>query len=52
MQAHLAAAEVAVDQARRDARAAEEATEALRQADAERRARGLLARLRRAWRGE
>ena len=35
-----------------DAQAALEAAEALRQAEAERKARGLVARLRAAWRGE
>jgi hypothetical protein len=52
MQAKLATAEVVVDQARRDARAAQDQVEQLRQADAERRARGVLSRLRAAWRGE
>jgi hypothetical protein len=41
-----------LDQARRDAAEAARAADALRQADAARRARGLLARLRAAWRGE
>jgi hypothetical protein len=51
-QANLAAAEVAVDQARRDAQAAQDRAEAIARADDARRARGVLARLRAAWRGE
>jgi hypothetical protein len=39
-------------QAHADAKIAAQDAEALRQADADRKARGLLARLRTAWRGE
>jgi hypothetical protein len=42
---------VELDQARRDAGEAARAADTLRQADAARRARGLLARVRAAWRG-
>ena len=52
MQAKLATAEVVVDQARRVAQAAQDQVEQLLQADAGRRARGVLSRLRAAWRGE
>ena len=49
----LAAAEHAAEQARADAQAAQDAAEAIARADHEaRRARGLLARLRAAWRGD
>jgi len=55
----LATAETAITELRaglavaeHDAQAALEAAEALRQAEAERKARGLVARLRAAWRGE
>ena len=41
-----------LNQARRQAQEAQDAAEAIRQAEAERRARGVLARLRAAWRGE
>lgn len=46
------AAEQAAEQARRQAQEAQDTAEELRQAEAERRGRGLLARLRAAWRGE
>jgi hypothetical protein len=52
MQAQIAAAEAAAKQERAGAQAAQDAAEALRRADAARKARGLLARLRAAWRGE
>jgi hypothetical protein len=42
----------AADQARQHAREAEDAIEALRQADAKRRAEGRWTRLKAAWRGE
>jgi chromosome condensin MukBEF ATPase and DNA-binding subunit MukB len=42
----------ALDAAHTDARAAQNAADALRAAEAERKARGLLMRLRAAWRGE
>jgi hypothetical protein len=53
MQVQIAAAEAAAEQGRAGAQAAQDAAEALRRADdAARKARGLLARLRAAWRGE
>ena len=52
MQTEIAAAKAAAEQGRAGAQAAQDAAEALRRADAERKARGLVARLRAAWRGE
>ena len=52
MQAKLATAEAAVDQAQAAARDARDSAETLRRADAERRGRGLVARIRLALRGE
>ena len=52
LQAQLAAAQQAAEQACRQAQTAQDNIEALREADAARRGRGRLARLRRAWRGE
>ena len=51
-QAQLGAAETAAELARRHAQEAQDAAEALRQADDARRALGRWARIRRAWRGE
>ena len=52
MQVQLAAEAKAADQARRQAQAAQDNAEILREADAARKGRGRLARLRAAWRGE
>ena len=52
MQEQLAAEAEAADQARRQAQAAQDNAEILREADAARKGRGRLARLRAAWRGE
>jgi hypothetical protein len=51
-QEELAGQRALTDQARTQAQEAQDAAEALRRADAERKARGLVARLRSAWRGE
>jgi hypothetical protein len=51
-QGEVASLREAVDQARAEARTAQEAAEALRRTEADRKARGLVARLRTAWRGE
>jgi hypothetical protein len=48
----IEALQAGLDAAHADARVAQNAADALRQAEAERRARGLVARLRAAWRGE
>jgi hypothetical protein len=48
----LASAEIAVEQAQRQAQTAQDDAERLREADAARRSAGVLARLRAAWRGE
>jgi len=50
--AQVAAAEAAAEQERAEAQVAQDAAEALQRADDARRARGLLSRLRAAWRGE
>jgi hypothetical protein len=47
----LALVRAALDQAQAEARKARDAAEALRKADSDRKARGLVARLRAAWRG-
>jgi hypothetical protein len=52
MQAQVAAAEAAAEQGRVGAQAAQDAAEALRRTDDARKATGLVARLRAAWRGE
>jgi hypothetical protein len=52
MQVQLAAEAEAADQARRQAQAAQDNAETLREAEAARKGRGRLARLRAAWRGE
>jgi hypothetical protein len=52
VQAQVAAAEAAAQEGRVGAQAAQDAAEALRRADDVRKARGLVARLRAAWRGE
>jgi len=52
LECDLADALTAADVARAEAREAQNNAAELRQADAERRARGLVARLRAAWRGE
>ena len=59
MQSEMAEAKAAAEQtgldlrvARRDAEAAQQGAAALRRAEVERKARGLVARLRAAWRGE
>ena len=52
MQEQLAAEVEAADQARRQAQAAQDNAEILREAEAARKGRGRLARLRAAWRGE
>ena len=52
MQVQLAAEAEAADQARRHAQAAQDNAEILREADAARKGRGRLARLRAAWRGQ
>jgi FtsZ-binding cell division protein ZapB len=51
MQTEIAEMETTRDRARAEAQAAQDAAEALRRADAERRAQGLLVRLRAAWQG-
>jgi hypothetical protein len=51
-QAQIAVAEAAAELARRHAQEAQDAAETLRQTDSARRALGLWARIRRAWRGE
>jgi hypothetical protein len=52
VRAQITAAEAAAEQGRVGAQAAQDAAEALRRADDARKARGLVARLRAAWRGE
>jgi hypothetical protein len=52
MEAHLAEAERAAEQARRQAKEAQDRADAAARADTARRQAGLVARLRAAWRGE
>jgi hypothetical protein len=52
LSAQMAVLRIDLDHARAEAKQAQDAAEALRRAEAERKARGLVARLRAAWRGE